>query len=106
MYEEKQKFNRLKREEVVPRYKSISPPYYQENHENEEFEQKAQNFEPSICYMVKQKVAIRGIRMSRAIESILVIKQETVVLPRVKPIVAKGVSMAIKVRYSEPILNQ
>jgi hypothetical protein len=43
----------LKREEVVPRYNSISPPYYRKDHENEEFEQKAQNFEPSIHNVVE-----------------------------------------------------
>jgi hypothetical protein len=28
IYEEKQKFNKLEREEVVLRYKYVSPPYY------------------------------------------------------------------------------
>jgi hypothetical protein len=44
-----------KREEVVPRYKSASPPYYQEEHENEEIEERAQNFEPRIHYVVEQE---------------------------------------------------
>jgi hypothetical protein len=30
----------LEREEVVPRYKSTSPPYYQKDRDNEEFEQR------------------------------------------------------------------
>jgi hypothetical protein len=38
IYEEEQRFNMLEREEVVPRYKFISFPYYQKDHENEEFE--------------------------------------------------------------------
>jgi hypothetical protein len=44
----KHKFNKSEREEVVPRYKSTSPPYYQKDHENEKFEQIAQNLEPSM----------------------------------------------------------
>jgi hypothetical protein len=43
----------LKREEVVPRYRSTSSPYYREDHENEEFEERIQNFEPSIHYVVE-----------------------------------------------------
>ncbi len=37
--------------------------------------------------------------MSRGVESVLVIKQETVVLPRTKPIIVEGVFMAIRMRY-------
>jgi hypothetical protein len=40
IHEKEQKLNMLEREEVVLRYKYASPPYYGENHENEEFEQK------------------------------------------------------------------
>jgi hypothetical protein len=53
MYEEEQKLNTLEREEVVPKYRFASPFYYQEDHENVEFEQKTQNFEPPICYVVE-----------------------------------------------------
>jgi hypothetical protein len=42
-----------KREEVVPRYMSTSSSYYQKDHENEKFERKAHNFEPSIHYVVE-----------------------------------------------------
>jgi hypothetical protein len=37
---------------------------------------------------------------------VLVIRQEIVVLPIIKPTMAKGVSMAVKVKYSEPKVNQ
>jgi hypothetical protein len=57
MYEEEHRFNRWEREEVVPRYKFVSPPYYWKDHENEKFQQIVQNFEPSICYVVEQEVA-------------------------------------------------
>jgi len=30
----------LEKEEVVPKYKSTSPPYYRKDHDNEEFEQR------------------------------------------------------------------
>ncbi len=63
------------------------------------------NFEPPICYMVEQKATTQGIRMSKGIELILVTRQETVVLPRAKPIVAQGVLMVFRIRYSEPIIN-
>jgi hypothetical protein len=46
-------FNRSEREEMVQRYRFASPPYYQEGQENEEFEQKVQNFEPLIYYVVE-----------------------------------------------------
>jgi hypothetical protein len=41
------------REEVVPRYKSISPPYYWDGQDNEKFEQRTQNFEPLIHYVIE-----------------------------------------------------
>ncbi len=47
-----QRLNMLEREEMVSKYKFFSPPYYR-NHENAKFEQRAQNFEPPIHYMVK-----------------------------------------------------
>jgi hypothetical protein len=44
--------------------------------------------------------------MSRRIELVLVIRQETILLPKVEPKIAQGVHVAIKVRYIEPKLNQ
>jgi hypothetical protein len=40
IHEEKQRFNKLKRGEVMPRYRFASPPYYQEKHEDQELEEK------------------------------------------------------------------
>jgi len=37
LIQEQQRRNKLKREEMVLRYKSASPPYYQEGKENEKF---------------------------------------------------------------------
>ncbi len=56
--------------------------------------------------MVKQEVTIQSIKMSKGIESILVTKQEIIILLKVEPTITQGVPMAIKVRYSEPRLNQ
>jgi GTP cyclohydrolase FolE2 len=42
---------------------------------NEKFEQRPHNFEPSIRYVVELKATTQGIRMSRKVESILVIRQ-------------------------------
>ncbi len=42
-----------KREEVVPRYKFASPPYYRDGKENKEFEQKNLNIEPPIQYVIE-----------------------------------------------------
>jgi hypothetical protein len=44
--------------------------------------------------------------MSKGIEPILVIRQGIISLPRVEPTLAKGVHVVIKIRYSEPKLNQ
>jgi hypothetical protein len=44
--------------------------------------------------------------MFRRVEPIFVSRQETVVLPKVEPIVAEGVHVVVKVRYSEPRLHQ
>jgi hypothetical protein len=44
--------------------------------------------------------------MSKEFESIFITRQETVVLPKIKPIVVEGVYVAIKVKYSEPKFNQ
>jgi hypothetical protein len=56
--------------------------------------------------MVEQEVTTQGIKMSRGVELVLVTRQEIVILPRAKPIVAEGVPMAIRVRYSEPRFSQ
>jgi len=37
---------------------------------------------------------------------ILVAKHEIIILLKVEPTIAQGVPMAIKIRYSEPRLNQ
>jgi hypothetical protein len=39
--EKEQKLNRSEKEEIIPRYKFASPPYYREDHENAKFEQRA-----------------------------------------------------------------
>jgi hypothetical protein len=44
--------------------------------------------------------------MSIRVESILITKQETIVLPRIEPIMTQGVPMDVKVRYNELRLNQ
>ncbi len=75
-----------KKEVVVLRYKSASPFYYRESQENEQFEQKAQNFEPPIHYVVQQKATTHGIIVSKGFELVFVTKQKTIVLRRAKPI--------------------
>jgi hypothetical protein len=62
------------REEVVLRYRFAPLPYYREGQENEEFEQIAQNFGPSIHFVIEQKAATQGIRISRGVKPILVTK--------------------------------
>ncbi len=54
IHEEEQRLNMSEREEVVPRYKTTSPPYYWGEHEDEKFEQRVQNFEASIHYVVER----------------------------------------------------
>jgi hypothetical protein len=44
--------------------------------------------------------------MSRRVESIFVTKQGIIVLPRAKPTIVKGVHVVVRMRYSEPKLNQ
>ncbi len=61
---------------------------------------------PLIHYVVDQKVTTQGIKISIGVELVLINKQKTVVLPRVEPIVTEGVLMAIRVKYSEPKVNQ
>ncbi len=56
--------------------------------------------------MVEQKAATQGIRMSKRVEPVLVTKQETIFLLRAKPIVIEGVLVVVKIKYSEPRLNQ
>jgi hypothetical protein len=41
IHEEEHRFNKSKREEVVPRYKSPSLPSYKKEHKDEKLEQKA-----------------------------------------------------------------
>jgi hypothetical protein len=56
--------------------------------------------------MVEQEATNHGIKMSRRVEPILVIKQETIVLPKAKPIVVEGVPVVVKMKYSEHRFNQ
>jgi hypothetical protein len=44
--------------------------------------------------------------MSKGVELVLVTKQEMTVLLRAKPTIIECVHMVVKVRYSEPRLNQ
>jgi hypothetical protein len=44
--------------------------------------------------------------MSRGVDSILVTRQETIVLSKTKPTMTQGVPAVVRVRYNEPILNQ
>jgi hypothetical protein len=55
--------------------------------------------------VVEQEAIIQGIKMFRGVELVLVTKQKIVTLPRTEPIVAKGVLVAVKIRYNEPKLN-
>jgi hypothetical protein len=66
---------------------------------------KTQIFELLIHYVVEQKATTQGIRMSKGVESVFVTWQEIVVLPRAELIVAKGVHVVVRVRYSEPKFN-
>jgi hypothetical protein len=95
----------LEREEVVPRYKYASPLYYWKGRENEEFDQRAQNFEPLIHSIVEQEDITQGIKISRGVESILVTRQKIVILPRAEPIIVEGVPMVVRMRYNEPRVN-
>jgi hypothetical protein len=95
-----------KREEVVPRYKYASPPYYQEEHENEKLEERAQNFEPRIPNVVEQEATTQGIKLSKQVELVLVIRKIYIILPRVKPTIGEGIIAVIKIRYNEPRFNQ
>jgi len=56
--------------------------------------------------VVEQEVITLGIRMSRRVEPIFVTRQETIVLPRAKSIIAQGVLMVVSIKYSELIFNQ
>jgi hypothetical protein len=56
--------------------------------------------------VVEQEVETQGIRMSKGIESTLVTRQGTIVLPKAKPTIVEGVFVVVRVRYSEPKLNQ
>jgi hypothetical protein len=94
----------LEREEVIPRYKFASLPYYRKEYEDEKLKEKNQNFEPQIHYLVEQEVATQSIKMSKGVELVLVAREEIIVLPKVEPTVAKGVLVAIKVGYTEPVL--
>jgi hypothetical protein len=106
MYDEEQKLNKSKREEVMLRYRSTSPPYYKKERQDEELEERTQNFEPQIHYVVEQETVTQGIRMSRGVESIIITRQETIFLPNAEPIVAESALAVVKVRYNEPKLNQ
>jgi hypothetical protein len=74
IYEKEQRFNMSEKEDVAPRYRSTSPLYYRKDHENEEFEQKAQNFEPLIHYVVEEEATTQGIKMSRGVKLVFVTK--------------------------------
>ncbi len=58
-----------------------------------------------IHHVIKKEDVIHGIKMSKKVELVHVTRQEIVVLPKTKPIVAKHVPVAVKVRYNEPKFN-
>jgi len=43
--------------------------------------------------------------MSRAVELVLVTRQKTIVVPRVKPTIVKGGPTFVRMRYNEPRFN-
>ncbi len=59
-----------------------------------------------IHYVIEREVTTQGVRMSRRIELLLVIKQEIAVLPKIKLTLIVGVHVAVRVRYNEPKFNQ
>jgi hypothetical protein len=44
--------------------------------------------------------------MPKGIELVLITRQETIILPRAKPIVVEGLFVVVKARYNEPKFNQ
>jgi hypothetical protein len=44
--------------------------------------------------------------MFKGVESILVTRQETIILPKTEPTVTKPVLVVVKIKYNEPKLNQ
>ncbi len=86
----------LEKEEMVLKYRSISPLYYRKGQENEKFEQIIYNFEPLIHYIVEQEIATQGIRIFKKVEPVLVTKQKIVVLPKKKTNSSKRCSYGCK----------
>jgi hypothetical protein len=41
--------------------------------------------------------------MSKGVELVLVIKQETIILPKVEPTIAQGIPMVVKVSFRKPV---
>jgi hypothetical protein len=56
--------------------------------------------------VVEQEATTQGIRMSKGVEPVLVTRQKTIILPKTKPTIAKGVHVVVKVKYSELKINQ
>jgi hypothetical protein len=44
-----------KREDIIPRYIFVSFLYYRKEYEDEKLEERYQNFEPQIHYLVEQE---------------------------------------------------
>jgi hypothetical protein len=55
--------------------------------------------------VVEQEATTQGIKMSKAVEQVLVTRQKTILLPKAKPTIAKGVHVVVKVKYSELKIN-
>jgi hypothetical protein len=77
------------------KYKSASPPYYWERHENEKFKETYLNFELPIHYVVKQEAITQGTIVFRGVELVFVTRQEIVVLLKAKPTIVEGVVMVV-----------
>ncbi len=56
--------------------------------------------------MVEREVTTQGIKMSRRVELVFIIKQEIIVLLKVEPTIVKGVHVVVKGRYNEPKFNE
>jgi hypothetical protein len=44
--------------------------------------------------------------MSKGVEPVLVTRPKTIILPKAKPTIAKGVHVVVKVKYNELKINQ
>jgi hypothetical protein len=109
IHEEEQRFNMSEREEVVPSYKSTSPPYYREDRRNirmKSLNKRLKILNLQFIMWLNKKLQFMVSKCLEELSRYLYLDKKIIILLKAKPTIIKGVLVDVKIRHNEPKLNQ